>query len=136
MMRPSRWLPSWIRKNTHRTQPLRKTDSPTRLGCQTLDDRTTPPPSITVLPGLPGSGSPGAPLTGSGGTILATDGGGVPGSISTGALAAIPSSNNISVTAAGPITFNDLASQGGTLGLLTGAGHIASFTAASGGSIT
>jgi hypothetical protein len=136
MMRPSRWIPSWLRKKVNRTQPLRNASSPTKLGCETLEDRTTPASSITIIPGLAGSGSLDATLTGSGGTILASDGGSLPGSISTGALGSIPASNNISITAAGPITVNDLASQGGTLALLTGSGHVAAFTAGTGGSLT
>src|SRR5262249_55556745 len=137
MMRPSRWIPSWLRKNVNRTQPLRNASTPqTKLDCETLEDRTTPASSITVIPGLAGSGSLDSVLTGSGGTILVSDGGSAPGSISTGALSSIPGSNNISITAAGPITFNDLASQGGALALATGAGHVASFTAGSGGSLS
>ena len=135
MMRPSRWLPSWLRKNGSRTQPLRNAAPPTTLGCESLEDRTTPASSITVVPGLAGSGSLDTALINSGGIITVGDGGAAPGTVSTGALASIPAANNISVTAAGPITFNDLASVGGTLALATAAGRVASFTAASGGSI-
>src|SRR5262245_596157 len=102
MMRPSRWIPSWLRKNVNRSQQLRNA-APTRLGCETLEDRTTPASSITILPGLAGSGSLDAILTGSGGIVLASDGGALPGSLSTGALASIPGTNNISITSGGPI---------------------------------
>src|SRR5207248_10203661 len=72
---------------------------------------------------------------GSGGTVLASDGGAAPGTLSTGALASIAGSNNISVTAQTSVTFNDLASQGGSLNLQTMAGHTAAFTAL-GGALT
>src|SRR6266511_675089 len=89
---------------------------------EALEDRLAPASSITVIPGLNGSGSLDPFLTGSGGTVLASDGGAAPGTLSTGALATITSTSNISVTAQTSITFNDLASQGGALNLATAAG--------------
>ncbi|MFL5339601.1 MAG: hypothetical protein ACJ8F7_05475 [Gemmataceae bacterium] len=99
---------------------------------QLLEDRTAPASSIAIIAGVNGTGSLDGFLTGSGGTVLATDGGAAPGTLSTGALAAIPGANDISVTAQSSITFNDLASGGGVLNLTTSAGHSATFTAGSG----
>ena len=78
--------------------------------------------SIVVIPGAAGSGSLDGFLSPTDGTITVADGDSVPGTISSGALAAVNATTNISIIAQASITFNDL---GGTLALQTAAGHFA-----------
>src|SRR5262245_9819648 len=104
--------------NRPKTQPPRRDLArrcwrPRRLPLrlEQLEDRQAPATSITIVPGLSGTGSLDPFLTGSGGAVLSTDGGAAPGTLSTGALSSVASTNNISVTAQTSITFNDLSSQ-------------------------
>jgi autotransporter-associated beta strand protein len=95
-----------------------------------LEDRTLPASSITVTVGAGGSGSLDTFLfDATPGTIASTDGGNTPGTLSTGALAALAAGTSISVAAQAGISFNDL---GGTLSLQTGTGKNVTFNAGSG----
>src|SRR5262249_28962531 len=126
----SRLLRPFRRSPRRPQRPLRSWPS-RPLEVMQFEDRVLPASSITVIPGLSGSGNLDSFLIGSGGSVTHPYGGASPGTLSTGALAAIPAVNNISVTAQTSITFNDLTSQGGTLNLPTSASHSATFTAQS-----
>jgi hypothetical protein len=95
-----------------------------------LEDRTLPASSITVAVGARGSGSLDTFLfDATPGTIASTDGGNTPGTLSTGALAAVAAGTSISVAAQAGISFNDL---GGSLTLQTASGRMLAFNAGSG----
>jgi hypothetical protein len=81
---------------------------------------------INVVPGAAGTGTLDGFLSPTDGTLTTADGGSSPGTLSTGALAAVGSAVDISITALDSITFNDF----GGLVLQTGAGHTASFSTA------
>src|SRR5258708_7635924 len=85
-----------------RRQPLRKWYR--RLEFERLEARLAPATSITVLPGVSGSGSQDAAFLGNNGQLLfnAPDVGA--NTLSTGALAAVASTNNIVVQATDHIT--------------------------------
>jgi hypothetical protein len=101
------------------------------LGVLRLEDRTVPATSISIVSGANGSGSLDSLLfDASPGVILGADGGSVAGTLSSGALAAVTSTTNISITAQTSITINNLA---GTLALQTTAGRTATFIAQGGG---
>src|SRR5262249_56300449 len=97
---------TWLRRIASRTrtksapprerQPRSRWDR-CRLWLDPLEDRLAPATSITVIPGLAGSGSLDSFLSPTDGTIITTDGGNSPGTVSTGALAAVNASVNISV---------------------------------------
>jgi hypothetical protein len=97
-----------------------------RPALEALEDRTLPATTLTILPGAVGSGSLDARFLQNGGQLAASDGGNAPGTLSTGALTTIGAARNIIVHAGAALTFNDL---GGSLNLLTGPGHSASFAA-------
>src|SRR5262249_18812390 len=82
-----------------------------------LEDRTLPASTITVVVGANGSGSlDGFLFDATPGIVAGTDGGNSPGTLSAGALAAVPPGTSISVMAQNGINFNDV---GGTLTLQT-----------------
>jgi uncharacterized protein YjdB len=100
------------------------------LRLEQLEDRTLPASTITVVVGANGSGSlDGFLFDATPGVIATADGGNSPGTVSTGALTAVASGTDISVTAQNGISFNDLA---GTLALQTGLGRSATFNSGSG----
>jgi autotransporter-associated beta strand protein len=97
------------------------------LGVLRLEERTVPAGDITITVGSNGSGSLDSFLfDATPGVIGSFDGGTTAGTLSTGALAAVSSSTDISVTAQGKIAFNSM----GTLTLHTGSGHGVTFIAA------
>ena len=97
-----------------------------RLSLEPLEDRAVPAATITVQVGAAGSGSLDSFLGPNDGTISTADASGVDGTVSTGALAQVLPTVDISITAEDGITFNDF---GGTLTLPTAAGHTALFVA-------
>src|SRR5215475_12142432 len=112
----------WLKRSS---RPAPKPVPPSRrtiLGFDILESRVLPASTITILSGVAGSGSLDAFLSPTDGTITTADGGSSPGTLSTGALAAVNSSTNISILALSDITFSDL---GGTLSLQTGLGQSA-----------
>src|SRR5205085_70345 len=97
----SRWLRSLVSRTAPTTdrasRPSRSRWNPAPLRLERLEDRTAPATNITVVPGLAGDGSLDMFLSATDGTVTTADGGAVPGSISTGALAAVNATTNISI---------------------------------------
>src|SRR5439155_19988636 len=100
------------------------------LGITRLEDRTVPAGNITVIVGGNGSGSlDGFMFDATPETVAPADGGSVPGTLSTGALAAISPTVDINAAAQTDITFSDL---GGTLTLPTSSTNSVIFNASGG----
>jgi hypothetical protein len=97
-----------------------------RLELERLEDRLAPATNISIIAGVAGAGSLDHFLDATHGTITtADDPGDIAATLSTGALAGVNSTTNISIAADSSITFNDL---GGTLSLQTGLGQNAAFS--------
>ena len=104
-----------------------------RLSFEHLEDRVVPATTITVIPGAIGAGTLDGFLSATDGTINATDSLGVAGSVSQGALQAVGSGIQISLTAENSIIFrNDLTTP---VALQTNTGNSAQFIGLN-GSIT
>jgi hypothetical protein len=95
-----------------------------------LEDRLAPATNITVITGAAGAGNLDHFLNATHGTITVNDDSGdTNATLSTGALAGVNSTTNISIAADATITFNDL---GGTFTVQTGPGNSATFTTTTG----
>jgi autotransporter-associated beta strand protein len=100
------------------------------LGVWQLEDRTLPASTITIAVGANGSGSLDSFLfDATPGIVASTDGGNGPGTLSTGALAAMSAGTSINVAAQSGISFSDI---GNTLTLQTGLGKSVTFNAGTG----
>jgi len=121
-------LRAWLqngRRVSRRSRRGRQTWAPR---VERLEQRLVLAASITVVVGASGSGTQDTNLLADGQILFAdSDLGG--NTLSTGALAAVPATTDITVQATATIDFNDL---GGTLSLQTGAANNVSFNTASG----
>jgi hypothetical protein len=101
-----------------------------RLELERLEDRVALATNISIITGAAGAGTLDQFLSATQGTITtADDPGDTAATLSTGALASVNSTTNISIAADATISFNDL---GGTLSLQTGLGNSAAFTTTTG----
>ncbi len=129
------WLERMFTRNSRafpftRSTRFRGPDAARKLKVESLEDRTVPASTITIIDS--GVGSLDGFLSATDGTITTADGGADPGTLSRAALANVGPTVSISIAALDGITFDDLSS---TLTLQSAAGQSAGFIAGT-GSIT
>src|SRR5438309_526234 len=115
-------------RRSDRSRGSSRTGPTQRLMLEPLEDRTLLAASITVIVAASGTGTQDANLLADG-QILFSDPDLGANTVSTGALAQIAATTNITIQATNSITFNDI----GTLTLQTGLGSSAAFSTATGG---
>jgi hypothetical protein len=110
-----------------RSNRFRGPDVARKLKVESLEDRSVPASTITILDS--GIGTLDGFLSATDGTITTADGGTDPGTLSRAALANVGPTVSITIAALDSIAFNDLTS---TLTLQSAAGQSASFSAGTG----
>src|SRR5438270_8703344 len=103
---------NWWRKLFSKSSPVTRRDKRKERDrrprfaprVERLEDRTLLATSITVVPGVAGTGTLDGFLSATDGTITTADGGAAPGTLSSGALAGVGANVDIDIAASTDIT--------------------------------